>query len=161
MRLPQNPSFRHLRLSWPRIVLMPAVLTIVACHRRPDSPAVLIPAGAFLFTTTEPLCRDVQRPGYTFTAPIARVDPLTATIDPAIPRGTLGVFEIDHFLREGRTPMVFLRVKELIIEGRHVAVSGAIANSNPESVAALPNEPVCVTPGSRFLGNLSDDVKAK
>ena len=74
---------------------------------------------------------------------------------------TFGVFEIDHFLRESRSPMVFLRVTELIIEERHVAVSGAIANSNPESVAALPNEPVCVTPGSRFLGNLSEDVKAK
>lgn len=161
MRLPQNPSFHHLRLSCSRIVLMPAVLTIVACHRRPEAPAVMIPAGTFLFTATEPLCRDVQRPGYTFTAPIARVDPLTGAIDPAIPGGTLGVFEIDHFLREGLTPMVFLRVRELIIQGRHVAVSGALANSNPEAIAALPNEPVCVTPGSRFLGNLSEDVKAK
>jgi len=161
MHFAYTRAFTVSRSSRRRVAAVSGAFTMLACHHPPRTPDVLIPAGPFLFTTTEQLCRSVQRPGDSFTAPIFRVDPLTGATDLAIPRGTVGLFQVDSFETSGRFPMVYLRVRELVVEGRHVAVSGASATSNPESVAAAPNEPVCVPVGSRFLGMLTEDVKAK
>jgi hypothetical protein len=138
-----------------------AVTLLLACHHNPPPATVVIPAGSFLFTNPEPLCREVTRPGDRFTAPIVRVKALTGAIDPEIPRGTLALFEIDGFESDGGNPVVHLRVKEIVIAGRRVPVTAGLASSDPESASAPPGAPVCVPAGTRFLGQLNEDVTAK
>ena len=131
-----------------------------ACYHRVVPRGLVIPAGAFVFRGPEPLCRGVQKHGYTFVAPIGRINELTGQLDPAVPDGTRAVFQVDHY-DEGSHPMVYLIVQALIVHGQRIPVSGARANSDAESAAAPEGAPVCTSVGSRFFGDFIRDVVVK
>jgi len=126
---------------------------------------VVIPAGTYLFSTPDSLCRGLTARGHTFAAVIVRPDYMLVREDPAIPPGTIGVFEVDRFADDNPI-LIHVLMREAIVNGRRIAVSGAPAATLTTSIA-MPERsdtlrsPVCLPAGSPFIGRFIGDVTAR
>lgn len=145
--------------------LLVALFVSVGCHNGYWRPPVVIPAGMFLFRTPDSLCRGVTPRGHTFAAIIVRPDYSTGREDPAVPPGTIGVFEVNHFDDE-KAILVYVFMREVIVNGRRVTVNGASAETDVTSIS-MParsdtlESPVCLPAGSPFIGTFDKDVRAR
>ena len=142
-----------------------SVVAALGCHPGYFRPPVVIPAGMFLFRTPDSLCRGVTPRGHTFAAIIVRPDYSTGREDPAVPPGTIGVFEVNHFDDE-KAILVYVFMREVIVNGRRVTVNGASAETDVTSIS-MParsdtlESPVCLPAGSPFIGTFDKDVRAR
>ena len=144
--------------------LLVALVVSAGCHNGYWRPPVVIPAGTYLFRTPDSLCRGATPRGYTFAATIVRPDYSTGREDPAIPSGTIGVFEVDHFDDE-KAIVVYVSMREVIVNGRRIAVNRASAETDVTSIS-MParsdtlQSTVCLPADSPFIGAFDEDVRA-
>ena len=147
---------------WPVLL---SSLAALGCHTRLSPHSTILTPGTFVFRNPDALCRGVHKKGFTFAAVIVRPNYETGRQDPAIPPATIGLFELDRF-EDDEPKMARLIMREVIVHGRRIQVSGARANADVTSFSMLPQTdtlrlPTCIPSGAVFVGETTRDVIAR